>query len=534
MKLFAQRLSAAFLALVLMAGMYTPAMAWADEVGDEARTENLSLTQVSGEDDFIYDFTSVTVYITKSGTKYHRETCSSLSKSKIPIDLDDALARGYVQCSNCRPQSCSHANTAWRIVDQATCENAGSEEQCCSSCGAVVGRRGISAKGHALSWVTLDAATCQEPGSRIEQCSVCWSTLRTEPLPKLSHASKWEILSEATNDKTGQATNVCTMCLDVIDSKVLTTVFGELSGADRIETSLAIARESYPKGPKGLILVRSDSFPDALAASSLAGQKSYPIVSCSTMALAPSVEQYLRQNTSIEHVVIVGGQGSISDAVEADVKGIVVNVERIAGNDRYETAALLRQAAALSGASSSVAVVARGDDFPDALSISPYCAESQSPMYLLPKNSGPDAGMVAELRNYEEVVIVGGYGSVSGDVEASLSGSDVLVTRLAGGMGNSFGANRYGTSAAIADWLVRMADFSYDKAAFATGKNYPDALAGAPLCGSNAAPLLLIDPDSLDTADLVASSEACKNAYWLGSVSTLDNQLRMSAKVLIG
>lgn len=42
-----------------------------------------------------------TVYITKTGKKYHKDGCSSLSKSKIPISLSDAKAKGYGACSKC-------------------------------------------------------------------------------------------------------------------------------------------------------------------------------------------------------------------------------------------------------------------------------------------------------------------------------------------------------------------------------------------------------------------------------------------------
>lgn len=45
----------------------------------------------------------VTVYITKSGTKYHKDGCSSLSKSKITIKLKDAKANGYTSCNKCNP-----------------------------------------------------------------------------------------------------------------------------------------------------------------------------------------------------------------------------------------------------------------------------------------------------------------------------------------------------------------------------------------------------------------------------------------------
>ena len=44
-----------------------------------------------------------TVYITKTGEKYHLGSCRYLKKSKIPIDIDDAVARGYTPCSVCSP-----------------------------------------------------------------------------------------------------------------------------------------------------------------------------------------------------------------------------------------------------------------------------------------------------------------------------------------------------------------------------------------------------------------------------------------------
>ncbi|HHV98151.1 MAG TPA: MBL fold metallo-hydrolase [Clostridiaceae bacterium] len=42
-----------------------------------------------------------TVYITKSGSKYHKDGCRYLSKSKIPISLSEALERNYTPCSVC-------------------------------------------------------------------------------------------------------------------------------------------------------------------------------------------------------------------------------------------------------------------------------------------------------------------------------------------------------------------------------------------------------------------------------------------------
>ena len=44
-----------------------------------------------------------TVYITKTGKKYHTATCRYLAKSKISISLKDAKTRGFTACSVCRP-----------------------------------------------------------------------------------------------------------------------------------------------------------------------------------------------------------------------------------------------------------------------------------------------------------------------------------------------------------------------------------------------------------------------------------------------
>jgi len=45
----------------------------------------------------------VTVYITRTGAKYHSAGCRYLSRSMIPISLKDAVARGYGPCSVCGP-----------------------------------------------------------------------------------------------------------------------------------------------------------------------------------------------------------------------------------------------------------------------------------------------------------------------------------------------------------------------------------------------------------------------------------------------
>ncbi len=47
--------------------------------------------------------TGQTVYVTKSGSKYHLSGCSHLSKSKIEKPLSEAKAAGYTPCKTCKP-----------------------------------------------------------------------------------------------------------------------------------------------------------------------------------------------------------------------------------------------------------------------------------------------------------------------------------------------------------------------------------------------------------------------------------------------
>jgi hypothetical protein len=49
------------------------------------------------------DKKELTVYITRTGKRYHRANCRYLSHSKIPVSLNDAKAHGYTPCHVCNP-----------------------------------------------------------------------------------------------------------------------------------------------------------------------------------------------------------------------------------------------------------------------------------------------------------------------------------------------------------------------------------------------------------------------------------------------
>src|SRR6267378_993114 len=54
----------------------------------------------------VYSQDDPTVYVTRSGSKYHASGCIYLRKSAVPIKLSEAIKR-YSPCSRCRPATSS-------------------------------------------------------------------------------------------------------------------------------------------------------------------------------------------------------------------------------------------------------------------------------------------------------------------------------------------------------------------------------------------------------------------------------------------
>ena len=73
--------------------MYTPNKATQNQQNSSSSTSKIAPTTSSSQ----------TVYTTKTGKKYHRSGCASLSKSKIKTTKADAKKEGYTACSKCNP-----------------------------------------------------------------------------------------------------------------------------------------------------------------------------------------------------------------------------------------------------------------------------------------------------------------------------------------------------------------------------------------------------------------------------------------------
>lgn len=297
-----------------------------------------------------------------------------------------------------------------------------------------------------------------------------------------------------------------------------------IAGADRIETAIKISQQGWQYGSESVIIVRSDKFPDALAGVALAKKNGAPILLTESDKLDSRVITELKRLKPLS-VTILGGEGAISNGVEDEIKEVVSwtqNVQRIAGQDRYETAAMIAE----SFPEAKSIAIATGNDFPDALSLAAAAAGQGYPLILTAKDSLPEVTLnVLRTKRPELVYIAGGESAVSSAVQEEIRLSAGLssenITRFAG-------ANRYDTSGMIARSFYPTASKVY----IATGQNFPDALAGAALAAKQNSPLLLLtDGDEAENTVGFLRSLANDTAFEVfGGFQTVTNQALLAAR----
>jgi carboxypeptidase T len=158
------------------------------------------------------------------------------------------------------------------------------------------------------------------------------------------------------------------------------------AGVDRYETAAAITAATFPTGPTSTVFVAfGGGFPDALAAGAAAAGMGAPVLLSRHDALPPATAAELTR-LAPERIVVVGGPSVVSTAVEQALASFAPTVERLAGPDRFATAAAV---AARYFPAAETVVTATGLDYPDALAAVPLAASLDAPVLLVRPTSVP-------------------------------------------------------------------------------------------------------------------------------------------------
>lgn len=269
-----------------------------------------------------------------------------------------------------------------------------------------------------------------------------------------------------------------------------------IGGITRVSTSTMLLDNAQNKSE--VVLATGRNFPDGLVAGALAGAtKSGVVLTMGTTAIEPETLSKLK-SVGTSKVTIVGGTGAVSQGVEGSLKAAGIQVNRIAGTDRYDTAFQVFDYMKASGKLKLNArgephvFVATGRDFPDALAASAVAAKIGAAVVLADTPEQVNR-VVAGTRPYA--------------VGAQI---DKLMANMGVSMSGWFdGTDRYDTANKLVNWSEWRGG---DTMMVATGRDFPDALAAGALAASTGQLLVLANPNS-NTLKVPAGT---KNLVFIG------------------
>lgn len=255
---------------------------------------------------------------------------------------------------------------------------------------------------------------------------------------------------------------------------------GRLEGIDRYKTAVAISKAGW-ESAENVVLATGENYPDALCAAPLARQLDAPILLTEKSQLNTDTEQEITR-LGAKKVFIIGGAGVISDSVRSALEAKDIKVERLWGNDRYDTAIKVAEYMKNNFEVSSELAVVTGEAYADALSISPIAALKGIIIILVPKDNMTNGieSFIAQNR-FTKTYVIGGSDVIGDEVASRFPGYERIE-----------GTDKYDRNIAVLNKFA--GDLKFDTVYIATGEKYPDALAGSGLAPKTSSPIILCPP----------------------------------------
>ncbi len=263
-----------------------------------------------------------------------------------------------------------------------------------------------------------------------------------------------------------------------------------LAGEQRYETAKEIALQSYgDKGVDTVIIAEGLDFADGLAGSALAAAKDAPVLLTAADELSNATEKAIDELEAVE-AVILGGVAAVSNKVTEELEDMDLEVSRIAGVNRIDTAAEIARKLDQMGKVEDKAFIVNGWAPADSLAIGPVAAANNIPILQVRDEICEYTRSAIEEMGIENVEIIGGEGVVSGDLKHELE------TMVEGDVQRTFGENRFETSVKIAEKYFN----EIESIIMANGINKADALAAGYLGAIHTAPVLYVNsiPECVD------------------------------------
>lgn len=192
-----------------------------------------------------------------------------------------------------------------------------------------------------------------------------------------------------------------------------------LHGPTRYETAIKVADKLKSKVglSREVVFTVGNNYADALAIGSYASKEGLPILLTPRYSVPQETMAYLKNNR-ISYARIIGGELAIDQAVVNQLKKAGIQVKRISGKSRVETAA---EVAKTYFFNSSQAVIANGWTYVDALAATPLAARHNAPILLVNQNTmQPEVTFHLKYHEVDKAYVVGGELQVAKALKAKI------------------------------------------------------------------------------------------------------------------
>lgn len=281
----------------------------------------------------------------------------------------------------------------------------------------------------------------------------------------------------------------------------------------RLSTMFDMANEINPVKLDNAIITTGTTFADSLSGTVLSSKLGAPILFMNTES-DTKVYEYISSHVKKGGTIyVLGSEG----AVGADIANRFTQdgyvIRRLGGLTRYDTCQEINSK--LNTVEGSPVIVASGEDFPDALSISSVAAIKGYPILLTKYNNIPEQTL-NQLKKIKpsKIYVIGGSAVISDITANALKSYSSDVTRI-------YGADRYETSLNICKTFKLSNNLTI---AIATGTNFKDALAGSTVAAKNNIPILLVNKDVAKVKQYLDTNQY-RNLIILGDTEAVSSDI---------
>ena len=412
----------------------------------------------------------------------------------------------------------AHSWSAWTTTRAATCTADGTMSRTCSGCNKTETQT-ITKLGHNYI-ATIVAPSCTQKGYTLHKCSRCNDFYKDNYTNTTSHSfSEWNITKQPTTTANGERTRRCTVCgkRETESIPMKEQRITRLAGKGRYETAVEISKAGFPNGTNTVVLAYGLNYADALAGVPLAKKLGAPILLTDTNTISPKTLAEIKR-LGATNVIILGGEGVISDKVNNELKSNGLYTKRICGKTRFSTATAIAQQ--LTKEPTDIFLV-YAYNYADALSASTAAAINGSPIVYLKTTGELDADTAEYLTsingNVKNAYVIGGTGVISDDMLMKAGNAlGVKPIRIAG-------QNRYETCVSVNNTFKDILTGS--TVCVAKGLDFPDALAGGVFAAQQKAPLFLADNTLKDEQKEYLKAKKADTFYVFGGTGAVADKL---------